>query len=247
MLDAPQHSVNTRRRIAAYLLVGVLVVVLNALSFRTLDQPIWVGAAVGLAWTLLAIPVAGWVDRRRGRLGHWPDTVVLLAAVNAAIVVGFGLLLDLTFPDASSYLAMNQTAAGPNHSFAYGLVNTPREWLLVPLAVLVNWHLPRRRRLLLGAVAVLYLERVVTYLYFAPTVLSWQDTTPAETTPGLLDEVSRWMTLDLARTPVDWLLLAVLMVAVVACPRTRPSSRLATTGTSGAGATPAAPAVVEGR
>jgi hypothetical protein len=246
MLDAPHRAVDTRRRIAAYLLVGVLVVVLNALSFRTLDQPIWVGAAVGMAWTLLAIPVAAWVNRRRGRLGHWPDTVALLAAANAAIVVGFGLLLDLTFPDASSYLAMNQTPAGPNHSFAYGLVNTPREWLLVPLAVLVNWHLPRRRWLLLGAVAVLYLERVITYLYFAPTVLSWQDTIPAETTPGLLEEVGRWMALDLARTPVDWLLLAVLMIAVVAYPRTRPSSRPASTGTSGAPA-PAASALVEGR
>jgi hypothetical protein len=242
MLHAPRHSVNSKRRIAAYLLVGGLAVVLNALSFRTLDQPLWVGAGVGLAWTLLAIPVAAGVNRRRARLSHWPDTVALLAAANAAIVVGFGLLLDLTFPDPSSYLAMNQTPAGPNHSVAYGLVNTPREWLLVPLAVLVNWHLPRRRRLLLGAVAVLYLERVITYVYFAPTVLSWQDTTPAETTPGLLEEVSRWMTLDLARTPVDWLLLAVLMFVVVADPRTRPSRRPATTGTGSAQATPEAPA-----
>jgi hypothetical protein len=105
-------------------------------------------------------------------------------------VIGFGLLLDLTFPTAASYLAMNQTPAGPNHSLAYGLVNTPREWLLVPLALLLNWHLPRRRRLLLAMVAVLYVERVITYLYFAPTVLSWQETTPAQTTPALLEEVA---------------------------------------------------------
>lgn len=59
----------------------------------------------------------------------------------------------------------------------------------MPLAVLLNWHLPRRRRLLLAMVA-------------------------------LLAEVSRWMRLDLARTPVDWLLLAALMVVVVAYPRT---------------------------
>lgn len=134
-----------------YLVVGALAVVLNALSFRTLDQPVWVGAAVGL-------------------------------------------------------------------------VNTPREWLLVPLALLVNWHLPRRRRLLVAAVAVLYLERVITYLYFAPTVLSWQDTTPAQTTPALVAEVGRWMRLDLARTPVDWMLVAVLLAVVVAYPRIRASS-----------------------
>jgi putative flippase GtrA len=224
MLDAPATPATTKRRIAPYLLVGTLAVGLNALSFRTLDQPLWVGAAVGVAWTLVAIPIARAVNRRRGRLGHWPDTVALLAAANAAIVVGFGLLLDLTYPTAESYLAMNQTAAGPNHSFAYGLVNTPREWVLVPLALLLSWHLPKRRRLLLAAVAVLYIERVITYLYFAPTVLDWQDTTPAQTTPALLDEVGRWMRLDLARSPVDWLLLAVLMVVVVAYPRIRGSA-----------------------
>jgi hypothetical protein len=231
---------------AAYLLVGVLAVVLNTLSFGTLGQPL-TGAVVGLAWTLLAIPVAIYVNRRRDRLGHWPDTVALLAAANAAMVVGAGLLLDITFPTAEAYLAMNQTQAGPNHSVFYGLVNTAREWLLVPLALLLSWHLPRRRRLLVAAVAVLYLERVITYLYFAPTVLSWQDTTPAQTTPALLEEVSRWMTLDLARTPVDWLLVAVLMFVVVAYPRARPSTH-PTAVTSGVSEpTAGAPTVAEGR
>jgi hypothetical protein len=240
MIDAPGHPATTRRRIVLYLVVGVLAVVLSALSSRAIGQPITNGAASGLVWTLLAIGVATLVNRRRDRLGHWPDTVALLTAANAAIVIGAGLLLVFTFPTAESYLAMNQTEAGPNHSFFYGLVNTPREWLLVPLAVLLNWHLPKRRRLLLAAAVVLYIERVITYLYFAPTVLSWQDTTPAQTTPALLDEVSRWMTLSLARFPVDWFLLAVLMVVVVAHPRTGGGARPQAAGSSAADATPAA-------
>jgi hypothetical protein len=233
MIDMTERPTNTKRRIATYLVVPALAVVLNALSFRTLDMPIVVGAASGLVWTLLAIPVATYVNRRRERLGHWPDTVVLLAAADAAIVVGAGLLLDITFPDAASYLAMNQTPAGPNHSFFYGLVNSPREWLLVPLAVLLNWHLPQRRRLLVIALVVLYVERVITYLYFAPTVLSWQDTTPAQTTPALLEEVGRWLRLDMARSPVDWFLVAVLLFVVVAYPRVRGSGGPAAALTSG--------------
>jgi hypothetical protein len=246
VIDAAEPPANTQRRIAAYLAVGVLAVVLNTLSFGTLGQPL-TGAVVGLAWTLLAIPVAIYVNRRRDRLGHWPDTVALLAAANAAMVVGAGLLLDITFPTAEAYLAMNQTQAGPNHSVFYGLVNTPREWLLVPLAVLLNWHLPKRRRVLVAAVAVLYLERVITYLYFAPTVLSWQDTTPAQTTPALLEEVSRWMRLDLARSPADWLLVAVLLFVVVAYPRTRPSAHPAAATSGVSEPTAGAPTVVEGR
>jgi hypothetical protein len=123
-------------------------------------------------------PVASAVNRRRERLAHWPDTVILLTVANAAIVIGAGLLLDITFPDAASYLAMNQTEAGPNHSMFYGVFNTLREWLLVPLAVLLSWHLPGRRRLLVAAVVVLYVERVITYLYFAPAV-GWNSPRPA--------------------------------------------------------------------
>jgi hypothetical protein len=219
-MDAPETP-TTKRRIAAWLAVGALAMVLNALSFRTLGIPLPVGAASGLAWTLLAILVARAVNRRRDRLGHWPDTIALVAAADAAIVIGAGLLLDFMFPSAESYLAMNQSDAGPNQTAFYGIFNTLREWLFVPLALLLSWHLPRRRRLLVVVVAVLYIERVITYLYFAPTLLDWQDTTPAETTPALLDEVRQWLLLDWARAPVDWLVLVAFMVVVIAYPRTR--------------------------
>ena len=33
----------------------------------------------------------------RDRLSHWPDTVAMLALANIAIVIGAGLLLDITF------------------------------------------------------------------------------------------------------------------------------------------------------
>jgi hypothetical protein len=50
-------------------LADVVAVVLNALGFGGLDVPIPLGAASGLAWTLLAIPVARAVNRRGERLG----------------------------------------------------------------------------------------------------------------------------------------------------------------------------------
>jgi hypothetical protein len=221
MTDAAPTPGARPRPLAAFIVVGVLAVVLSTLSAHALGQPLATGALGGLAWTLLAIPVATAINHRRDRLSHWPDTVAMLALANIAIVIGAGLLIDITFPSAEAYLAMNQSPAGPNHSRFYGIFNTAREWLLIPLALLLGWHLLRRRRLLLAAVAVLYVERVVTYLYFAPTVLRWQDTTPAETTPALLDEVRRWMTLDLGRSVVDWALLVVFILALLS-PRTRP-------------------------
>jgi hypothetical protein len=49
MIDVAEHPATAKRRIALYLL----------------------GAGSGLAWTLLAIPAAGAVNRRGERLG-WP-------------------------------------------------------------------------------------------------------------------------------------------------------------------------------
>jgi hypothetical protein len=69
MIDVAEHPATTKRRIAPYLLVGVLAVVLDALGFRTVDVSVPLGAASGLAWTLLAIPAARAVNRRGERLG----------------------------------------------------------------------------------------------------------------------------------------------------------------------------------
>jgi hypothetical protein len=44
------------------------------------------------------------------------------------------------------------------------------------------------------------------------------------------------MRLDLARSPVDWVLLVVLMIAVVAYPRVRPSTHPAAGSSSSAAA-----------
>jgi hypothetical protein len=65
---------------------------------------------------------------------------------------------------------------------------------------------------LLVIAALYYLERVATYLYFAPAILSWPN---ARTTPALLDEVALWLQLDWARIFVDAVTMALFALAAI--------------------------------
>ncbi|MEV4014322.1 hypothetical protein AB0J35_27850 [Nonomuraea angiospora] len=66
-------------------------------------------------------------------------------------------------------------------------------------------------RLLLIAATVYYLQRITTYLYFAPTVLSWT----TATRPVPLPQVALWLDLDLARMILDLTVIAVLAAAAL--------------------------------
>jgi hypothetical protein len=47
---------------------------------------------------------------------------------------------------------------------------------------------------------------------------SWKVTTPTQTTPALIDEVGRWMSLNWLRAPADYLVVIAFGVAAL-CPR----------------------------
>jgi hypothetical protein len=83
MTDAAPTPGARPRPIAAFIVVGVLAVVLSTLSAHALGQPLATGALGGLAWTLLAIPVATAITtgatgcptgRIRWRCSPWPTS-----------------------------------------------------------------------------------------------------------------------------------------------------------------------------
>ena len=64
MIDVVEHPAITKRRNASYLLVGVTVVILDALSFHALGRADPAARASELAWTLRANPHGGLPLRR---------------------------------------------------------------------------------------------------------------------------------------------------------------------------------------
>jgi hypothetical protein len=129
-----------------------------------------IGAIVGSVWGI----VLGFIARlisRRGKWSLWAGNAALfLGAVVMGIKLGGALLIsmELTAVLRLSPEAVSASMRGPDVAtpFVY-VTNGSMEWLVLPAIVLFNWHSPRRRTIMVAAL-IFFLERIWTYTYFAP-------------------------------------------------------------------------------
>jgi len=112
----------------------------------------------------------------------------------ACIALGGAIMGHLAGPTPTAFLQLVQQ---PGYGLFFYALHSPFEWLLMPWALIVNWHHPTRRWLLIVAAVIFYLGRVASALYFAPTAIYWARL-PAEAS-GHLDQVALWIRLDLIR------------------------------------------------
>ncbi|WP_188194208.1 hypothetical protein [Nonomuraea sp. SYSU D8015] len=190
------------------LIVAPLAVALGALGGLAAGSGafVGVGAVTGLLWAGLAALLARPLLRLRGTVAA--DVTALGAALVVALTFGAGLVQHVMYPTPEAYLSLMRSPASGGATGLYMVLNPLVEWLLMPAALALGWHHPRRRRLLLAAATVYYLQRLTTYLYFAPTVLSWAH-------GGTLAAVGLWINLDLARMALDLAVVTILSTAVI--------------------------------
>jgi len=167
------------------------------------------GAVAGLVWLAPAAVVARVVNRRPDRLPNRANLWALLGALSAALLIGGAVAQKMMFPTPERYLAMIQSGAGDGATGFFIVFNTLLEWIVLPIALLCNGRLPGRRGIATVAAVIFYAERVATYLYFAPTVLSW---TTAQSSPALLHEAAVWTNLDSIRIAVDAITMILLLI-----------------------------------
>ncbi|GAA3203945.1 hypothetical protein [Nonomuraea helvata] len=200
------------RRLKPVLTIAPLAAALGALGGLAASSPVYVaaGAAGGLVWTALAALLAVPLLRLRARHPMFPSAVTLAAAFVAALTLGAGLVQHVMYPTPEAYLQLMRSNAAGGATGLYMAINPLLEWVLLPAALALAWH-SKQRRLLLIAATVYYLQRLTTYVYFAPTVLSW--TTGGDTVP--LSQVGLWLNLDLARMTLDLTVIAILAAAAL--------------------------------
>lgn len=200
-------------RIVTLIVVAALATILGTLEARIVGAPplltLLMGAGIGVAWAAVAMCVAALLGRRR-TAGHWPDASAMLAAFVSTVLLAGGIVSHLMFHTPEMYLTSQQNGTGDGLVFYYVVLNPLTEWVLVPFVLLCNWASPARRRLALAAAVVYYGERVSTYLYFAPNILSWKHAT---VTPELLVQVSLWLQLDTLRILVN--LVMIVLFALI--------------------------------
>lgn len=177
ILPSNAERTGARRRLGPYLVavpVTAITFSLASLALRLGAPGIVGGAVVGFVWSLSL----GSVARRLGRRGSWrprlADAPVFLAVIASGLLIGgglmYGLLIEAALREPSTTNATLSALMRPAVPY-FIAVNTLMEVLVIPLAVYWNWHVPKRRTLVVIAVTAYFAMRVWSYLTYAPARL----------------------------------------------------------------------------
>jgi hypothetical protein len=173
-----------------------------------------IGAGMGFAWGVLVGRIAGLVRRRLTGSDQWATRSIATAAFLMS------LYAESSAPE--SMLALMRPPLKGGFTF-FVVFNTLLEWIAIPLAVFMNWHLPRRRRLMVAGALLYYGARGWSYGYFVPRILEFM-ALPIE--GGLSDElaeaVATWVQLSWIRAAVDGGVAIMFLFAVSEGPRVGP-------------------------
>ena len=209
--DSPQQ---TGRRLGL-VAIPVLSTAFGYVGGYTIDQQLAM-AGFGLLWGVVAMLVAPRLARRGARSVGQANAPVYVMAPLACIVLGGAILGHLAGPAPTALL---QLLKQPGYGLFFYALHGPFEWVLMPWALIVNWHYPTWRRLLIVAAVIFYLGRVTSALYFAPNAIDW-GRHPAEAAAHL-EQVARWIRLDLIRLVLQDTVIAALLLLAALHPKFR--------------------------
>lgn len=212
--DTQPEDIHPRRRRLALTGIPLLGTAFGFVGGFAIGQHLAL-AGFGFVWGVVAMLVAPRLARRGRQSAAWADTPVLVMLPLAFIVLGGALLGHLAGPTPATFLRLLEQ---PGYGTFFYALHGPFEWLLMPWALIANWHHRARRRLLVITAVVFYLGRAASAVYFAPNATHWGQH-PAD---AQLDEVSLWIGLDLIRLVLQDALTAALLFAAALHPRLRP-------------------------
>ena len=135
------------------------------------------GAAAGLGWGLLLGFIATRLARSERRRPGLANVSVFLAALGSGLLAGGALLVLMLLSAGLGAPSTSFTIIHPPFGGSFNLfiitLNSLMEWLLIPAALFLNWHIPKRRTLIVIAAVVYYAMRVWTYVYFVPNIFEF--------------------------------------------------------------------------
>src|SRR5215203_5560637 len=138
-------------RLDPFLLVVPALVVVGGLGFSTLGgfSAALVAGGVGLGWGLFLGFIAMRLARSESRRAALANASVFLATLTAGVMAG-GSLLEMMLLSAglgtpSTTFTMIHPPFGGSFSLFIITLNSLMEWLLMPVALFCNWHIPKHR------------------------------------------------------------------------------------------------------
>ena len=204
--------------IATTVVMGALVLIgaASASLGGTLFVP--VGAVIGGLWGWGLALIAARITRRDSGRDIVARSVLFLTVFCTIMVAGaslMGQLLSTAAIDTQPqfFADMIRGRIGAAEALPFYALNTPIEWLLLPMAVLLSRKSSLARGLLLTALVLWTFHRTWTYLYFVPHIVHWsQGHSPF--TPEERVLVRTWVDLSWVRQGFDDVVAALELASV---------------------------------
>jgi hypothetical protein len=177
----PVSTTNEKRqgRLGPFLVVVPALVVVGALGFSALGgvEAALIAAGVGLGWSLFLGFIAMRLAQSESRRIALANVSVFVATLGSGLLAGGALLQQLLLSAGLVTPSTTFTMIHPPFGGSFNLfiitLNSLMEWLLIPVALFLNWHIPKRRTLIVTAAAVFYAMRIWTYVYFVPNIFEF--------------------------------------------------------------------------
>jgi hypothetical protein len=166
-------------RLGPFLVVVPALVVVGGLGFSTLGgfSAALVAGGVALGWALFLGFIAMRVSRKESRRAALANVAMFLTTLSAGVMAGGALsqqmLLSAGLGAPSTTFTMVHPPFGGSFSLFIITLNSLMEWLLMPVALFCNWHIPKRRTFIVIAAVAYYAMRVWSYIYFVPNIFEF--------------------------------------------------------------------------
>jgi hypothetical protein len=203
-----------------FLVVVPATTVIGALGATALGSvtAALLGAVSGLGWGLLLGFITTRLARRESSRPGLANVSVFLATLCSGMLAG-GALLEMMLLSAglgtsSTTFTMIHPPFGGSFNLFIITLNSLMEWLLIPVALFLNWHVPKRRKFIVMAAVVYYAMRVWTYIYFVPNIFEFGALPPeGPFSAELVERFRIWVNLSWFRLVIDVLTNLLFLLA----------------------------------
>jgi hypothetical protein len=207
------------------------LVVVSAIGFSTLGG---IGAALvagslALGWSLLLGFIALRLARSESRRAALANGSMFLVTLAMGLMAGGGLPYQLLLSAGLSTPSTTFTMIHPPFSDTSNVfiitMNSLMEWLLIPAALFCNWHIPKRRTLIVIAAAAFYVMRVWSYIYFVPNIFEFGALPPdGPFSAEVVERFRMWVNLNWIRIAFQEVLTYLLFLLAAFVPASATST-----------------------
>jgi len=161
--------------------------------------------------------------RSESRRAALANASVFLITLAMGLMAGGGLPYQLLLSAGLSTPSTTFTIIHPPFSDTSNVfiitMNSLMEWLLMPAALFCNWHIPKRRTLIVIAAVAFYAMRVWSYIYFVPNIFEFGALPPdGPFSAEVVERFRMWVNLNWLRIAIQEILTFLLFLLAAFVP-----------------------------